>query len=79
MKPVVRTVRVTACAPSESGMLTQASINVRSSIEATPPVVVGLGLEVNVVARASHRGFAYPFWLRHQGYEFISEEAMTTA
>ena len=37
LKLVVRTVRVTAWAPSASGTLTQASMNVRSSIVATPP------------------------------------------
>lgn len=45
--------------------------DMQASIRATPAVVHGPTMEVNVIVDSTHRGFAYPFWLRSQGYEFV--------
>lgn len=49
--------------------------DLQNSIRSTPAIVYGGTLEVNVVADAAHRGFAYPLWLRYQGYEFVNLES----
>lgn len=43
----------------------------QDSIRSTPAVVHGPTMEVNVIADATNRGFAYPIWLRFQTYEFV--------
>lgn len=49
--------------------------DLQNSIRSTPAIVVTGGMEVNVVADSSHRGFAYPIWLRAQGYKFVNLES----
>lgn len=45
--------------------------DLQASIRPTPATVFGPTMEVNVVADATHRGFAYPIWLRFQTYQFV--------
>lgn len=45
--------------------------DLQNSIRATPAIVFGPSIEVNVIADAAHRGFPYPIWLRSEGYEFV--------
>ncbi len=50
--------------------------DLQASIRATPATVFAGVMESAVIADATHRGFAYPIWLRIQGYRFVDLEGI---
>jgi len=63
--------------PSSPPQPFRRSGDLQASIRATEPRVVDSVLQVQLVADATHRGWAYPFVLRERGFQFIDLDVLS--